>query len=66
MCGGSRMTFEETLGKLNDLDFSGGQTYFICDKNNPKNYMEVSAELEMHEDRQFVNTEFKVMLYNKT
>ena len=60
MCGGSRMTFEETLGKLNDLDFSGGQTYFICDKNNPKNYMEVSAELEMHEDRQFVNTEFKV------
>jgi len=54
------MTFDETLKKLNDLDFSSGQTYFICDKNNPKNYMEVSAELEMHEDRQFVNTEFKV------
>ena len=60
MCGGSRMTFEEILGKLNDLDFSGGQTYFICNRNNPQNYMEVSAGLEMLEDRQFVNTEFKV------
>ena len=54
------MTFEETLRKLNDLDFSDSQTYFICDRNNPNNYMEVSAGLEMHEDRQFVNTEFKV------
>ncbi|MDD6489589.1 MAG: hypothetical protein PUG48_07235 [Clostridia bacterium] len=54
------MTFDEILEKLNSLDFSNNKTYFACDRNNPQSYMEVSASLEMHNDRQFVNTEFKV------
>ena len=54
------MTFEDTLTKINELDFSDNKTYYACDCNNPKNYMEITSSLETHEDRQFVNTEFKV------
>ena len=54
------MNFSETLEKLNGIDLSDGKSCFICDRNDPQNYMEVSASLETHNDRQYVNTEFKV------
>ena len=54
------MNFSEALEKLNGIDLSDGKSCFICDKNDPQNYMEVSASLETHNDRQYVNTEFKV------
>lgn len=54
------MNFTEALEKLNGIDLSDGKSCFICDRNNPQNYMEVSASLETHNDRQYVNTEFKV------
>ena len=28
------LSFNEMLEKLNDLDFSDGRTYVVCDKNN--------------------------------
>lgn len=54
------MNFSEALEKLNGIDLSDGKSCFICDRNDPQNYMEVSASLETHNDRQYVNTEFKV------
>ena len=54
------MNFSEALEKLNGIDLSDGRSCFICDRNDPQNYMEVSASLETHNDRQYVNTEFKV------
>lgn len=33
---------------------------FVCDRNHPENYMEVTARLENMEDRSYINTEFKV------
>ena len=54
------MNFTEALEKLNGIDLSDGKSCFICDRNDPQNYMEVSASLETHNDRQYVNTEFKV------
>ena len=54
------MNFTEALEKLNGVDLSDGKSCFICDRNDPQNYMEVSASLETHNDRQYVNTEFKV------
>ena len=54
------MNFSEALEKLNGIDLSDGKSCFICERNDPQNYMEVSASLETHNDRQYVNTEFKV------
>ena len=54
------MNFSEAMEKLNGIDLSDGKSCFICDRNDPQNYMEVSASLETHNDKQYVNTEFKV------
>ena len=54
------LSFNEMLEKLNDLDFSDGRTYVVCDKNNPQNYMEISASSEIHNERQYINTEFRL------
>ena len=54
------LSFNEILEKLNDLDFSDGRTYVVCDKNNPQNYMEISASSEIHNERQYINTEFRL------
>lgn len=54
------LSFNEMIEKLNDLDFSDGRTYVVCDKNNPQNYMEISASAETHNERQYINTEFRL------
>ena len=57
--------FTDIVDNINDLDFSDNQRYIICDYNNPKNHMEVSTSLGTHNDRQYVNTEFKVFKDNQ-
>lgn len=57
--------FTDIVDNINDLDFSDNQKYIICDYNNPQNHMEVSTSLEMHNDRQYVNTQFKVFKDNE-
>ncbi len=54
------LSFNEMIEKLNDLDFSDDRTYVVCDKNNPQNYMEISASSEIHNERQYINTEFRL------
>lgn len=63
--------FETDKPLLNEMDFEmavdnainrndDGEPYYMCSKNNPENYMEVNSMEEVYEDREFINTEFKV------
>lgn len=54
------LTFDQTMDNFSKRSERGEEAIYVCDRLNPKNHMEITSHIEKHEDREYLNTNYRL------
>lgn len=58
--------FERALNRITDKDFSKDKPYFICDRTNPDNFIQLKSSLDKFNEKEYTKTNYTVYKDNKS
>ena len=54
------MSFDRSLNRITDRDFSRDKPYFTCERTNPTSYIELNSTLDTFNSKEYTRTDYKI------
>ncbi len=54
------LTFGQTMDNFSKRSEGGEEPVFVCERMNPQNYMEITSRIEKRDDREYLNTNYRL------